>query len=258
MPNLSSLTTNFFPTPNEGFTTTTSSTIDSSSATTIPLNSVSGLTNGAILTGLIDPGNAKERAFTGVVDTGGSQVTSVVFTTGSNATHTAGATIVDYVTGTHIGQIVKGILQSLNQDGTVKNGVITNNTLSTATGELGGVAATWVPTLTGYSAAPTNTSYSYFRIGKWVNLKISEGTSGTSNATTKTYTLPFTAATRTNAIWHGTAQIIDNGATVGTAVRATISSAATTMSVFASFASGNWTASGGARVVTLDIWYEAA
>lgn len=124
MPNLTGLTTNFFPTPNEGFTTTTSGPVDSSSATVVPLNSVSGLTNGSIYTGLIDPGNAKERAFTGVVDTGGSQITSVKFTTGTNATHTTGATVVDYVTGTHIGQITKGISVSIDQDGALKESAV--------------------------------------------------------------------------------------------------------------------------------------
>lgn len=145
MPNLSSLTTNFFATPNEGFTTTTSAPVDSSTATVVPFNSVSGLTNGSIFTGLIDPGNAKERAFTGVVDTGGSQITSVKFTTGTNATHTTGATIVDYVTGTHFGAMTKGILISHDQDGTLKAGavdatavladsIVTKDKLSTALG----------------------------------------------------------------------------------------------------------------------------
>ena len=126
MPTLTGLTTNFFATPNEGFTTTTSAPVDSSSATVVPFNSVSGLTNGSIFTGLIDPGNAKERAFTGVVDTGGSQITSVKFTTGTNATHTTGATIVDYVTGTHFGAMAKGILISHDQDGTLKAGAVDN------------------------------------------------------------------------------------------------------------------------------------
>lgn len=126
MPTLTGLTTNFFATPNEGFTTTTSAPVDSSSATVVPFNSVSGLTNGSIFTGLIDPGNAKERAFTGVVDTGGSQITSVKFTTGTNATHTTGATIVDYVTGTHFGAMTKGILISHDQDGTLKAGAVDN------------------------------------------------------------------------------------------------------------------------------------
>lgn len=121
MPTLSGLSTNFFPTPNEGFTTTISGPVDSSSDTEVPLNSVSGLTNGAIFTGLIDPGNAKERAFTGVIDTGGSQITSVVFTTGTNATHTTGATVVDYVTGTHVGAMTKGILIDHDQSGRHKN-----------------------------------------------------------------------------------------------------------------------------------------
>lgn len=124
MPTLTGLTTNFFATPNEGFTTTTSGPVDSSSDTVVPFNSVSGLTNGSIFTGLIDPGNAKERAFTGVVDTGGSQITSVKFTTGTNATHTTGATIVDYVTGTHIGAMTKGILNHSDQDGTLKAGAV--------------------------------------------------------------------------------------------------------------------------------------
>lgn len=117
MADLSGLSTNFFPTPKEGFTTTTSGSIDSSTDTEIPLNSVSGLTNGNVFTGIIDPGNAKERAFTGVVDTGGSQITNVVFTTGSNATHTAGATVVDYVTSTHVAQMTKGILVDHSQAG---------------------------------------------------------------------------------------------------------------------------------------------
>lgn len=124
MPTLSGLSTNFFPTPNEGFTTTTSGPVDSSSATEVPLNSVSGLTNGAIFTGLIDPGNAKERAFTGVIDTGGSQITSVVFTTGTSATHTTGATVVDYVTGTHVGAMTKGILIAHEQTGVHKAGLV--------------------------------------------------------------------------------------------------------------------------------------
>jgi hypothetical protein len=127
MADLSGLTTNFFPTPKEGFTTTISGTVDSSTDTEVPLNSVSGLTNGNVFTGIIDPGNAKERAFTGVVDTGGSQITNVVFTTGSNATHTAGATVVDYVTSTHIAQIVKGLLTAIfDQDGTMKAGAVDN------------------------------------------------------------------------------------------------------------------------------------
>lgn len=134
MPDLAGLTTNFFPTPNEGFITTTSGSIDSSSATTIGLNSVSGLTNGSVFTGLIDPGNAKQRAFTGVVDTGGSQITSVVFTTGSSATHTAGATVVDYVTSTHVSQISKGVTQEHKQSGAHKD--ITADSVTVATGKI--------------------------------------------------------------------------------------------------------------------------
>lgn len=127
-----------FPTPKEGFITTTASTVDSSSATTVPLNSVSGLTNGNVFVGIIDPGNAKQRAFTGIVDTSGVQITSVVWTTGSSASHTAGATVVDYVTSTAIGMISKGILVHADQDGTLKAGavdvaaVLADNVVTTA------------------------------------------------------------------------------------------------------------------------------
>jgi len=162
MPDLSSLTTNFFATPNEGFTTTTSGPVDSSSDTVVPFNSVSGLTNGSIFTGLIDPGNAKERAFTGVVDTGGSQITSVKFTTGTNATHTTGATIVDYVTGTHFGAMTKGIGITHEQSGLNKSGVLYPSPVfsGTATGTytLGGTPTIQSPTFTGaYSGWVTET-----------------------------------------------------------------------------------------------------
>lgn len=162
MPTLTGLTTNFFATPNEGFTTTTSGPVDSSSDTVVPFNSVSGLTNGSIFTGLIDPGNAKERAFTGVVDTGGSQITSVKFTTGSNATHTTGATIVDYVTGTHFGAMTKGIGITHEQSGLNKSGVLYPSPVfsGTATGTytLGGTPTIQSPTFTGaYSGWVTET-----------------------------------------------------------------------------------------------------
>ena len=117
MADLSGLTTRFFPTPKEGFTTTNTSTIDSSTDTIIALNSVAGLTTGNVFAGIINPGNAKEQAFTGLVDTAGSQITNVIFTTGSSTTHTAGSTVVDYVTSTHVGMITKGLLVDHSQSG---------------------------------------------------------------------------------------------------------------------------------------------
>lgn len=115
--NVSSVT-NHFSTANEGFITTTSGTV-SSGATTVGLNSVSGLTNGTIFVGIIEPGvEAKEQTFTGVVDTAGTQITGVKWTRGSNTAHSAGSTVVDYVSGTGHNMMTKGLLEEHAQDGT--------------------------------------------------------------------------------------------------------------------------------------------
>lgn len=102
----------------EGFITTTSGSI-LSGATTIPLTSVSGLTTGNVFVGIIEPGLTKQQVFTGTVDVPGVQIINVVYTRGSNAAHSAGVTIVDYVTGTGHNMLSKGLLVSHNQDGTM-------------------------------------------------------------------------------------------------------------------------------------------
>ena len=123
---VSGLTTNFFPSPQNGFTTTTSGSV-SSGATSVGLNSVAGYSNGQVATFVIDPTNTnKKQTFTGVIDTSGLQVTSVVWTAGTNQSHTLGATVVDYTTATHLQQMTKGILTHADQDGTLKAGAVDN------------------------------------------------------------------------------------------------------------------------------------
>ena len=110
--------TNHFPTANEGFITTLGSTI-LSGAVTVPLTSTSGLTNGTVFVGIIEPGTVgKEQTFTGIVDTGGNQITGVKWTRGSNTGHNAGVTIVDYVSGTGQNMMTKGWLVEHKQNGT--------------------------------------------------------------------------------------------------------------------------------------------
>ena len=113
----------YFPTPKEGFITTLGSSI-LSGAVTIPLNSTSGLTNGDVFVGLIEPGLTNQQCFTGTVDTAGNQITGVVYTTGTNVAHSAGVTIVDYVTSTTVGMISKGVLKHANQDGSLTNAAV--------------------------------------------------------------------------------------------------------------------------------------
>lgn len=115
---------NFFATPNEGFTTTTSSSV-SAGATNVGLNSVANLTNGSVFVGVIEPGESKEQIFTGTVDTGGSQITNVKWIKGTNTDHATGVTVVDYDTGAAFKMLSTGIQNEHNQDGTHDEALIT-------------------------------------------------------------------------------------------------------------------------------------
>lgn len=109
-----------FPDAENGFTTTTAGSV-SSGAGTVTLNSVAGYTNGEPVVLVIDPTDAaKKQTFTGIVDTSGVQITSVVWTAGTNQSHALGATVVDYATATHIAMMSKGIKVNHTQKGNHK------------------------------------------------------------------------------------------------------------------------------------------
>lgn len=109
--------TSHFPVAKEGFTTTLSSTI-ASAAATVPLNSVTGYSNGDTAVLVIEPASAtNKQVVTGIVDTTGVQLTSAVWTEGTNQTHNTGSTVVDYVTATHMSMVTKGILVDHSQSG---------------------------------------------------------------------------------------------------------------------------------------------
>lgn len=129
----------FFPTAKEGFTTTLASSI-SSGAATVPLNSVTGYTNGDVVVLVVEPTSlTAKQAFTGVVDTAGVQITSVVWTEGTNQTHASGATVVDYATATHISMMTKGLLVSMNEDGTMITSLpLTTPKITTSINDSGG------------------------------------------------------------------------------------------------------------------------
>lgn len=144
--------TSHFPSAENGFTTTLASTI-SSGAATVPLNSVAGYSNGEVVVFIVDPSDAaKKQTFTGTVDTSGVQITGVVWTSGTNQTHTAGATVVDYVDAAHISIMTKGLLVAHNQTGVHKSGATYASPVfsGTATGtyELAGTSTITSPTIT--------------------------------------------------------------------------------------------------------------
>lgn len=104
------------------------------------MNSVAGYANGSIAVFVVDPTDVtKKQTFTGVVDTAGVQLTSVVWTAGTNQSHSGGATVVDYATATHISMITKGLLVQHTQAGA--HGAVTATSLA-ATGNVSSSAGT--------------------------------------------------------------------------------------------------------------------
>ena len=107
-----------FPDCENGFTTTTSDAVNAS-ATTVPISSAGGYTNGKPVVFVIDPADPlKKQTFTGIMNTSVPSVTSVVWTAGTDVDHALGATVVDYVSATHLAMISKGISVEHKQTGT--------------------------------------------------------------------------------------------------------------------------------------------
>jgi len=128
MPDLSSVTTNFYATSKEGFSTTTSSTV-LSGAVTVPLNSTSGYVDGDVVSLTIDPASAStKQIFTGTVS--GLNIINVKWTEGTNQDHAAGSLVVDYVSATHQALQTKGNLVHANADGTLKSSAVTSTALA--------------------------------------------------------------------------------------------------------------------------------
>lgn len=159
MSNVTSVTQHF-STSNEGFVTTTSGIV-LSGATTVGLSSTSGLTNGSIFVGVIEPGATKQQVFTGVVNTGSSSVTGVKWTRGTNADHAAGVTIVDYVTGTDHNMMTKGILVEHDQDGTHKDVTADSLVVAGTTTLTGSVAINGTPSGAGFDLKNIKNSYKF-------------------------------------------------------------------------------------------------
>lgn len=140
---------NYFSTANEGFATTLANTI-SSGATTIPLASVAGLTDGSVFVGIIEPGQANQQVFTGTVSVSGADIINVVWTRSTNNSHIAGVIIVDYVTGTDWNMAMTGIGKHANQDGS-----LTTAAVQKALNITGGAAGGWTPS----GFAPSTVAY---------------------------------------------------------------------------------------------------
>lgn len=110
---------------------------------------------------------------------------------------------------------------------------------------------TYLPTIAGYSANPTNVAYTWQHLGgNSILVAIAETTNGTSNATTSSYTAPATATTVANLQWSTSLAFTDNGTAGGASFTLgimQISSGSITMNGFTTGAGTSWTNTGGKR-----------
>ena len=113
----------------------------------------------------------------------------------------------------------------------------------------------WVPSFGGFSVAPTGGTGTYIKIGKLVMASMHGFASGTSNATTKTVTLPF--ASLYSTVMAGVGHPMDNSAFSSTPCRFDTRASSTTMDVYMDLNVTAWTASGQA-VFDFTIVYQAS
>jgi hypothetical protein len=115
----------------------------------------------------------------------------------------------------------------------------------------------WTPTITGYSANPTDASYKYKIRTTEVQLIFREATSGTSNATTTTYTIPMATLDMGFSRYVASAIIRDNTATVATPGLATTENASVSLLKFhKDWNAGAWTASGAKSITACQFNYQ--
>jgi hypothetical protein len=142
---------------------------------------------------------------------------------------------------------------------TYQGGVITPSGGINFSGSDGAGAWTaWTPTITGFSSDPADGVYVYTKVGKTCTLCIRQPTSGTSNATTFTISLPFTAATRTNMVWSAPGIVVNSGTVQTTPGVLRIDSAGTVIGVYKDYAAAAFTASGNKNLAAATIVYETA
>lgn len=111
----------------------------------------------------------------------------------------------------------------------------------------------YTPTFTGFSVDPSG-FYQFSITGGMCYVSVRLNTSGTSNATTFTVSLPVTAAGKTSTAQRFPIAVTDNGSGQAAPGQAIISQGDTTVSLFKDWTGTAWTASG-AKAASFSIWY---
>jgi hypothetical protein len=142
-------------------------------------------------------------------------------------------------------------------DYTLANAAITNNYYSYAVNpeDFPGWF-TYAPTLVGFSADPANPVYRFRLDGKLCTVTIRQGTAGTSNATTLTFTAPIASVNIANMVWGTTYwAATDNGSALTTIGRVWIQANSSSIGCYTNMSTGAWTNANG-KAVSFTLQYE--
>lgn len=150
---------------------------------------------------------------------------------------------------------VTTVVLMTNDDNVMANHALTAPRYSYQANPQGFPAAfNWTPTLSGWSANPTNVAYQWSTQGRSCTIFIRQQTAGTSGNVTHTATLPVAAATVANMVWGANCRATDNGTTQPGTLG--IASAATTVSLAGILATSLNTATGSSCVLNGQVTYQ--
>lgn len=135
MPIISSVT-DYFATVFENTVTMSLGGTIAPGATTVPVNGMTNYSNGQVVVFTVDgPTPSLKQVFTGTVS--GTDVVNVVWTYGTNQTHTTGAPVIDYVSATTFDMVTTGILKQHTQTGS-HTGITTDTFAASGDATIGG------------------------------------------------------------------------------------------------------------------------
>ena len=230
---------------------------------------------GFVLNSQLDASSVTKQGYitfpvlTGAVPTGSinsSTITTAIATKQNSFVGITSTTCSGYIDNSVLdnGVVTGGVCTAAAAGGVAANSTTTwsgNNyfvgatTIGASGTNIAGAWVAWTPTYTGYSAAPSNTAR-YARIGNTVLATLRYGSSGTSNATTVTITLPSVSNTTGNI---GTCVYAeDNGAQSSDRLCYIYANAGSaTASMYKDIGANAWTGSGGKNCTRCVIQYEA-
>ena len=121
--------------------------------------------------------------------------------------------------------------------------------------EIGGIWTSYTPILSGWSSNPGGV-YRYCVIGKLCTVMIYQFSSGTSDSTAISISLPITSGA--TGTWSAPHRYQNNGTTGSTSGMALILTSGSVINFYTGWSAGAWTESGNKRIINCVITYEIA